>query len=324
MLNWYTVPRPPTPTAVGPITAPRCTCSPECGTGSRPAAAHATAGHVEGPFPARGAGRRPTGCPRTPTRSWWACSSSTSSVRWRLSRKGPPVTWTRVLPRSASASLPLAHRLPARGLRPLGAGQLALRPPHRAGSSCCASRTRCRARPSGADRERAGDAPVAGAAVERAARQSQRHQLYADAAAKLVADGSVYTCECTGDQVQARNKESGGKPGYDGFCRSRGLEPRARSGAPLPHAARRPHRVDQPGPRPGVVRQRRRADFVVVRGNGAPPCSCWPTASTTTDMGITHVIHGEDRVEQHTQVPVAARGTGAPASPRPSPTCRCW
>ena len=45
------------------------------------------------------------------------------------------------------------------------------------------------------------------------------------AAAKLVADGAVYFCDCTSESVQARNKEAGGKPGYDGFCRDRGLEP---------------------------------------------------------------------------------------------------
>src|SRR5690606_8206015 len=55
--------------------------------------------------------------------------------------------------------------------------------------------------------------------------QSERGDLYADAASELVASGSIYFCDCTGEQVQARNKEAGGKPGYDGHCRDRGLTP---------------------------------------------------------------------------------------------------
>src|SRR5258708_29603903 len=55
--------------------------------------------------------------------------------------------------------------------------------------------------------------------------QSDRGELYGAAADKLGARGRAYYCECTAEQVQARNKAAGGKPGYDGFCRDRGLGP---------------------------------------------------------------------------------------------------
>jgi glutamyl-tRNA synthetase len=54
--------------------------------------------------------------------------------------------------------------------------------------------------------------------------QSQRGELYQAAIDKLIADGRVYACDCTPEQVQARAKERGGPPGYDGYCRDRGLD----------------------------------------------------------------------------------------------------
>ena len=41
------------------------------------------------------------------------------------------------------------------------------------------------------------------------------------------AKGQAYWCDCTSEQVQARAKERGGPPGYDGFCRDRGPRRRA-------------------------------------------------------------------------------------------------
>ena len=125
--------------------------------------------------------------------------------------------------------------------------------------------------------------------------QSERGDLYADAAAKLVASGAVYFCDCTGETVQARNKAAGGKPGYDGFCRDRGLE------AGPGRAAR--FRTPDDG-RTGwddLIRgevsfaNADLEDFVVLRGNGSP-VFLLANAFDDADMGITHVIRGEDHV----------------------------
>ena len=56
-------------------------------------------------------------------------------------------------------------------------------------------------------------------------KQSDRGELYADAAAKLVASGAVDACECTVEKVEALNKEAGGKPGYYVHCNDKWLEP---------------------------------------------------------------------------------------------------
>ena len=125
--------------------------------------------------------------------------------------------------------------------------------------------------------------------------QSQRGELYAGAAARLVADGAVYFCDCTTEAVQARNKEAGGKPGYDGFCRDRGLEPG-------PGRAAR-FRTPREGRTAWTDLVRGEVsfanadleDFVVLRGNGHP-MFLLANAFDDADMGITHVIRGEDHV----------------------------
>ncbi|WP_426571838.1 glutamate--tRNA ligase [Aquihabitans sp. McL0605] len=126
-------------------------------------------------------------------------------------------------------------------------------------------------------------------------RQSERHDLYAGAAAKLLADGAVYPCECTGEQVQARNKEAGGKPGYDGFCRDRGLEPGP--GRALRFRTPREGRTGWTDLVRGEISFANAdiEDFVVQRSNGAP-MFLLANAFDDADMGITHVIRGEDHV----------------------------
>ncbi|MCU1452122.1 MAG: glutamate--tRNA ligase [Acidimicrobiales bacterium] len=125
--------------------------------------------------------------------------------------------------------------------------------------------------------------------------QSQRGDLYRDAAAKLVAGGHAYYCDCTAEQVQARAKERGGKPGYDGHCRDRGLEPG-------PGRALR-FRVPESGATGWVdlirgdvaFEHANIEDFVVLRSSGAP-MFLLANAVDDADMGITHVIRGEDHL----------------------------
>src|SRR5690242_16674166 len=123
--------------------------------------------------------------------------------------------------------------------------------------------------------------------------QSSYADAHRAAAERLRESGRAYYCDCTREQVQERtgNKHTG----YDGFCRERGLEPG-------PGRALRFRTPDEG--RTGWTDLVRGEvsfanadieDFVVVRGNGAPMfllANCFDDA----DMGITHVIRGEDHV----------------------------
>lgn len=126
-------------------------------------------------------------------------------------------------------------------------------------------------------------------------RQSDRTDLHRAAVTELQQAGALYFCDCTGADVQERNRERGGKPGYDGFCRDRGLE------AGAGRAQR--FRVPDDG-RTGwhdLIRgdvsfsNADLEDFVVVRGDGSP-LFILANAYDDADMGITHVIRGEDHV----------------------------
>jgi glutamyl-tRNA synthetase len=125
--------------------------------------------------------------------------------------------------------------------------------------------------------------------------QSNRFDEYRAAAERLIAGGTAYWCDCTSEQVQARNKERGGKPGYDGYCRDRGLERG-------PGRALR-FRVPDEGVTgwDDVIRGKVSfenadiEDFVVVRSNGNPTFFL-ANVVDDEDTAISHVIRGEDHV----------------------------
>jgi len=124
-------------------------------------------------------------------------------------------------------------------------------------------------------------------------RQSERGHLYAKAGEELAAAGHAYWCDCTREAIDARAKERGGPPGYDGFCRDRGLGP----------GEGRALRFRTPDEGVTVVADLIRGeptfpnaaieDFVVLRPNGTP-VFLLANAVDDVDMGISHVIRGED------------------------------
>jgi glutamyl-tRNA synthetase len=126
-------------------------------------------------------------------------------------------------------------------------------------------------------------------------RQSGHRDRHAAAVERLVAGGHTYWCECTRDQIDARAKERGGPPGYDGHCRDRGLEPG-------PGRALR-FRTPDDGviEVPDVVRgnpsfeAKAIEDFVVARADGSP-LFLLANVVDDGDAGITHVIRGEDHL----------------------------
>ena len=125
-------------------------------------------------------------------------------------------------------------------------------------------------------------------------RQSERSALYAEAAEKLFADGRAYYCDCTREAVEERTSGSS-TPGYDGYCRHRGLGPG--SGRAL--------RFSTPDEGSTTVADVIRGtptfehssveDFVILRSNGTP-IFVLAVVVDDIDMGITHVIRGEEHL----------------------------
>ena len=124
-------------------------------------------------------------------------------------------------------------------------------------------------------------------------RQSDRTERYAQAVDALWDGGFLYACDCTRDDVEARNRAAGVlTPGYDGHCRSRHL---ARAGAAL--RFRTPDEgmtvVDDIVRGPVEFPRSSMDDFVAVKANGAP-LFVLANVVDDIDMAITHVIRGED------------------------------
>ena len=124
--------------------------------------------------------------------------------------------------------------------------------------------------------------------------QSERATLYEAAAAKLVANAQAYFCDCTREVIDERTKGRP-TPGYDGFCRDRGLEPG-------PGRALR-FRVPDGGSTTvvDVIRgtptfeHATIEDFVIVRSNGS---ALFVLANVVddVDMGVTHVVRAEEHL----------------------------
>jgi len=125
-------------------------------------------------------------------------------------------------------------------------------------------------------------------------RQSQRGALYQEAVDALVGQGALYWCSCTREEVEAR-RLPGSAPGYDGYCRERGLGPG--SGRALRFAVPREGATAFDDVVRGPVRFEHSSieDFVVVRSSGQV---LFILANTVDDMemGITHVIRGEEHL----------------------------
>ena len=125
--------------------------------------------------------------------------------------------------------------------------------------------------------------------------QSERSPLYRAGIEKLLAGGSVYACDCTPAQIQQRARERGGPPGYDGFCRDRGLEPT--EGRMLRFRTPREGRTVFTDLIRGEVAVDNSAieDFGIRKSNG-DPLFILANVVDDADMAISHVIRGEDHV----------------------------
>jgi glutamyl-tRNA synthetase len=149
--------------------------------------------------------------------------------------------------------------------------------------------------------------------------QSRRFDDYLAAADRLLADGHAYECYCTSEEVQARNEEamkSGRAPGYDGRCRDLTTDERAAR-----VAEGRPRSVRFRTPDEGrssftdlirgevSVEWTTISDFVIVRSNGTPVFFL-ANALDDIDMGITHVLRGEDLIDSTHRVLALRRALG--------------
>ena len=128
--------------------------------------------------------------------------------------------------------------------------------------------------------------------------QTERLDVYREYAKKLVGSGHAYWCECTPEELESRRNTAmaqGRKPKYEGTCRSKGLGP----------GPNRVLRFRTPDAGTTILRDLIKGpitfdnseldDLVILKSDGI---AAYNFAVVVDDigMGVTHVIRGDDHV----------------------------
>jgi glutamyl-tRNA synthetase len=128
--------------------------------------------------------------------------------------------------------------------------------------------------------------------------QTKRLDVYREYAARLVDSGCGYWCECSPEELEIRRSTAmaeGRKPKYEGTCRSKGLGP----------GPNRVLRFRSPDAGTTLLRDIIKGpiefdnseldDLVILKSDGIPTYNFAVVVDDIT-MGITHVIRGDDHV----------------------------
>ena len=133
--------------------------------------------------------------------------------------------------------------------------------------------------------------------------QAERSPLYKDRIQNLLAEGKAYPCVCTPEQLNAKRQlaqKEKRKPAYDGTCR-----PLAGAIPSLPKE--KPYTIRFRSPQDGstivndavkgdvVFDNRELDDLIIARSDGTPTYN-FCVVVDDIDMGITHIIRGDDHL----------------------------
>jgi glutamyl-tRNA synthetase len=129
--------------------------------------------------------------------------------------------------------------------------------------------------------------------------QTDRFDRYTAVASQLLEQGLAYHCYCSKvelDAMRAAQMARGEKPRYDGRCRSRGTAP---EGVPPVVRFRNPDSgevvVDDQVRGRVVFDNRELDDLVLLRSDGVPTYN-FSVVVDDMDMAITHVVRGDDHL----------------------------
>ncbi|RJR37206.1 MAG: glutamate--tRNA ligase [Desulfobacteraceae bacterium] len=128
--------------------------------------------------------------------------------------------------------------------------------------------------------------------------QSQRYPIHREYVERLLASGKAYYCCCTPEELEVRRQQAkakGLKPKYDGRCRELGLG-KARGSVVRLKAPEVGKTVFQDLVKgPVAFDNAELDDLVLLRSDGTPTYHLAVVIDDIT-MGVTHVIRGDDHV----------------------------
>jgi glutamyl-tRNA synthetase len=128
--------------------------------------------------------------------------------------------------------------------------------------------------------------------------QSTRFDLHRAAAHRLVEQGLAYRCGCTAEELERKREEArarGLEPKYDRTCRDRDVP------AHVPHAVRFKMPLDGSTTFRDILRgvitvpNSELDDLIILRSDGMPTYN-FSVVIDDHDMGITHVVRGDDHL----------------------------
>ncbi len=146
--------------------------------------------------------------------------------------------------------------------------------------------------------------------------QTERFDRYREVVTQLVSQGDAYYCDCPRerlDQLREQQMADKQKPRYDGRCRDRGLQ--ISDGKDLVVRFRNPQdgEVVFNDHVKGEIRVANREldDLIIARGDGSPTYNL-SVVVDDMDMQITHVLRGDDHVNNTPRQINILRALGAP------------
>ncbi len=128
--------------------------------------------------------------------------------------------------------------------------------------------------------------------------QSQRMEIYKQHIEKLLAEGKAYYCYCTPEELERKRKEAmarGEKPRYDGTCRFKNLPPKPGAVVRFKSNLVGETVVNDLIHGPIVFNNAELDDWILQRSDGTPTYNFVVVVDDAT-MGITHVIRGDDHI----------------------------
>lgn len=130
-------------------------------------------------------------------------------------------------------------------------------------------------------------------------RQTERLDTYQAIALRLLDEGKAYRCICSTERLQALReaaKESGGRRGYDGHCRTLGLGPEAGPAAIRLHVPDGTNvEVDDLIKGPVTWDSTEFDDFILVRPDGMPMYN-FVVVCDDVAMQVTDVLRGDEHL----------------------------
>ena len=144
--------------------------------------------------------------------------------------------------------------------------------------------------------------------------QSRRYDLYNAVIDRLLNLDQAYHCHCSPEVLEQKRKEAqskGLKPKYDGTCRSMGLGPATGSVVRLKTPGTGTTGFDDMVKGPIRFENEELDDLIIKRSNGSPTYHLAVVADDI-DLGITHVIRGDDHVNNTPRQILIYKALGEP------------